>query len=125
MSKRFYCNLCNFRATKKSDYLRHVNTLKHARNIQNNMKVYTCIECEKQYRDRSGLWRHKKVCSVVEPLNIPDQMICDVIDTSKELQTSVNSLVDSFADLQNIMMNNGELFDTVVNTQRTILDDNT
>jgi hypothetical protein len=65
------------------------------------------------------------VCSVVEPLNIPDQMICDVIDTSKELQTSVNSLVDSFADLQNIMMNNGELFDTVVNTQRTILDDNT
>jgi hypothetical protein len=65
------------------------------------------------------------VCSVVEPLNIPDQMICDVIDTSKELQTSVNSLVDSFADLQNIMVNNGELFDTVVNTQRTILDDNT
>ena len=70
---KFFCEQCNFKCSKKCDYNRHLITLKH-KNQQNqqknaektpkniDMNRITCI-CGKSYKDRSGLWRHNKVCT--------------------------------------------------------------
>ncbi len=69
----YECGICNFKCCYKSDWLRHLSTLKHnfslnenkveiIKNKQNN--VFKCI-CEKIYSTNSGLWKHKKICEII------------------------------------------------------------
>jgi hypothetical protein len=65
----FYCcKICDFNTSNKTDYKRHLSTQKHKNNILTtddngkNFKKYICENCEKEYNDRAGLWRHKKKC---------------------------------------------------------------
>ena len=63
----YICEICDFNTYKKTDYNRHILTIKHANNTlatesnNKNEKKYIC-HCDKKFKDRSGLWRHKKKC---------------------------------------------------------------
>ena len=67
----FYCILCHFKCSKKSNYEIHCNTKKHCNRvngkemenaeIQKNA-VYEC-KCGKIYSNASGLWKHKQKCN--------------------------------------------------------------
>jgi len=69
----FYCECCDFRCSKKSNYIIHTKTKKHAYGAAGNklenaeIKInaeHNC-ECGKNYATLSGLWKHKtKGCSV-------------------------------------------------------------
>lgn len=73
----FFCENCNFITDNKKDYRRHLGTSKHARLSENNdyttelpkktqkYNKFTCL-CGKEYNDRAGLWRHKKICQEIE-----------------------------------------------------------
>ena len=69
-SKIYYCESCDFKCSRKSQFDRHLMTLKH----QNGYKmvtngdnkvpkssIYVC-ECGNTYKHRQGLSRHKKNC---------------------------------------------------------------
>lgn len=64
----YACELCDFNTSKKTDYNRHILTIKHSSNTlattdnNKNEKIYICECCDKKFKDRSGLWRHKKKC---------------------------------------------------------------
>jgi len=64
----FSCDFCHFNTCKKTDYNRHLLTIKHKSNTlatadnTKNEIIYTCDCCNKKFKDRSGLWRHKKKC---------------------------------------------------------------
>jgi len=64
----FCCKICYYNTYKKTDYTRHLATQKHKNNVLTtddnvkNEKKYICENCEKEYNDRAGLWRHKKKC---------------------------------------------------------------
>ena len=69
--KKYSCEICNHFTYNLKDFNRHLSTLKHIRNtsatFSNNEATYKsqhhiCCNCNKKYRDRSGLWRHKKTC---------------------------------------------------------------
>jgi hypothetical protein len=64
---RFYCKKCDYGTSKKSSYDNHLLTAKHQKTTVNNhimptQTVYICSECDKNFNDRAGLWRHKKKC---------------------------------------------------------------
>jgi hypothetical protein len=53
-----------------------------------NIKVYICDECEKQFNDRAGLWRHKKKCikhtsSKLTDNNIDTNIIKAIVNENK------------------------------------------
>jgi hypothetical protein len=53
--------------SKLSDYTKHLSTAKHNRQQSStNSNQFACEICNKNYNDRSGLWRHKKKCTVVQ-----------------------------------------------------------
>ena len=52
----YLCSKCDFSATNKKDYKRHLISQKHI--CQND--GYICNMCSKLYKTRSGLWKHKK-----------------------------------------------------------------
>lgn len=61
---KYICNNCNYKSNKKSSWNKHITTSKHNRykNID-NIQYFTCNNCYKKYKQRSGLWKHKQKCN--------------------------------------------------------------
>ena len=53
----FLCKKCNFFTNNKKDFERHIKTSKHEKQQE---VFYICDFCNKTYKTRSGLWKHKK-----------------------------------------------------------------
>jgi hypothetical protein len=65
-AKCFYCKKCDYKCSTKYLWNQHCLTLKHNRQQQathhNSHEEFNCEFCGKAYKQRSGLWRHKKKC---------------------------------------------------------------
>ena len=67
-SANFFCEICDYRTSRKCNYDEHLLTAKHKSAIISNQKKaisgakFICPNCSKIYKDNSGLWRHKKKC---------------------------------------------------------------
>jgi len=104
-SNIFICNLCNYKTDKKFNYDKHVLTRKHLKSInvnefvkKNSEKIYECETCNKNYKDLSGLWRHKKKCKPLEDVKqITDPsnntLILELIKQNQEFQKQILELV--------------------------------
>jgi hypothetical protein len=78
-SKKYHCELCDFITSNLGDYNRHRSTIKHKKRYlettdplatQNKTTKYVCEKCNKNYCDKSGLWRHNKKCTLnTEPIH--------------------------------------------------------
>ena len=90
------CNLCNYTCLYNRDYQRHLLTKKHKNNenAQNGpnfaQTMYCCKNCDKQFKDRAGLWRHNKKCGFKEnEVNYDtidkDNLITLLVTQNKEL----------------------------------------
>ena len=65
--KKFICENCQFVCSKQSDYDRHISTRKHTTvfNGTNNTPLHKCV-CGNEYKHKSGLYRHKRVCDKID-----------------------------------------------------------
>jgi hypothetical protein len=98
---KFYCSNCLYRTCNKKDYNKHLATDKH-KNQQKSTIVnketpqvptpFIC-SCGKYYKERTGLWRHKKRCKE----NNDD----DKESLNKEL---IMMLIKENSDLKNMML---------------------
>ena len=66
-SKKFCCKKCNYYTSRKSQYDRHLLTLKHEKitndnNLEQKVPNEFICECGKKYNYLSGLSIHKKTC---------------------------------------------------------------
>ena len=98
ISSKFYCESCDYKCSKQSEYNKHILTSKHKnndgqlhKNLQ-NLQKYTC-NCGKEYSFRQGLYSHKKKCIINEKSNdeeqnnqITPELIMSVLHQNKELQ---------------------------------------
>ena len=71
----FECNICDFKCSKNSNYLNHLNTDKHQNRTKLNVleqekfQNYKCDNCNKIYNARNSLWYHKKKCIKINNSN--------------------------------------------------------
>ena len=69
ISNNFFCNNCNYKCCKKSEWLKHTLTQKHIRLIATNLdevkNIQFLCECNKKYKHMSSLCKHKKTCSII------------------------------------------------------------
>jgi len=102
--KIFHCDVCLITCSRNSEWLRHIVTNKHKinKNCENSNILATSFtpnicECGKQYKDRTGLWRHKKRCisknttsknEVIdkEENNISSELILSIIHQNQEFK---------------------------------------
>ena len=64
----FFCDSCDFNCCKKSDWERHIITLKHKNNdndAEKNANTFSCENCGKKYKYRQGLYVHKQKCQIL------------------------------------------------------------
>jgi hypothetical protein len=120
----YVCSQCNYNTNIKSNYDKHLLTDKH---INKSILVnegepketkHICSQCNKEYKNYSGLWKHKKICIVIdkerEPTELqnvftpnndinqpsfsPTDLFLEVLKESKELQ---QVLIEQNKELQN------------------------
>ena len=77
---KFYCQNCDYRTCRKSSYDDHLLSSKHHKkangnifdtygnaNPQNNFdSKHSCKNCKKEFKNRSGLWKHKQICNSIK-----------------------------------------------------------
>lgn len=98
---KFICNYCGIICVRQTEWNRHIVTKKHISNINCEIsnilstkkiqQLFKC-ECSKTYKERSGLWRHKKKCAITTN-NKNDNDIDNVIDndnTNNNITTDAN-----------------------------------
>jgi hypothetical protein len=89
--------------SKQSNWNIHLKTLKHKKEIkgnENNAKnaiLYICEKCNKNFKTKSGLWKHKKKCSNIQQDNTNTEIIKDTSNininelfTEKILETVIS-----------------------------------
>jgi hypothetical protein len=103
---KFYCKKCDYGTSKKSSYDSHTLSAKHNKSTfsnlcqpissKNEQSKFTCLNCNKEYKDKSGLWRHKQKCSETNIENKTD----DTLDKDKIIMT----LIKDNSDFKSLMM---------------------
>ena len=113
-AKKYECELCNFKCSKKSNFNTHLTTLKHKR-LQNNdngtaeIIKYIC-DCGKEYKYRQGLYTHKKTCkginqkdNVLLSDNKDDmkELVLKLINQNSELQKTIHEMIPKMGNNNN------------------------
>ena len=80
VAEDFNCIFCNYTCCKMSEWNRHLMTLKHQKSLKVSnletfgnktsqklaLKEFSCEKCHKEFKNRSGLWKHKQKCNSSE-----------------------------------------------------------
>ena len=112
-SKKNFCNICNTNFTTKYNYNAHLLTRKHQMETLGNafagkpqphdntvttvynIQQFRCACCKKNYKTRSGLWKHNILCNKSAPLDnvIIDEeknnIIMKLLEQNKTLQNKI------------------------------------
>ena len=97
-----FCNPCNYKTTNKSNYLKHLKTKKHLG--CKSEECHICPSCDKPYKSRMGLWKHRQECKI----NDTNQLLVQLIQQNNELQKRVVSMsLNTY--VQNIQTNHFNL----------------
>ncbi len=109
------CELCYYNTCSLKDYNKHLSTQKHILNSlstfsniaateKSHQTKFECKICNKEYKDRTGLWRHNKICknktdkdNLTEIDNLTDKNNL----TDKDL---IIMLINDNKDLRNLLI---------------------
>jgi len=109
-TEKYYCNYCDYGTSKKSSFSNHSLSTKHIKSIKMNAletfgnenmpklcsKKYTCEKCNKEFKNRSGLWKHNQKCNYIDSTKIIENEPSD-----KDL---IMTLIKENAELKNMMI---------------------
>jgi hypothetical protein len=120
---KFYCKDCDYGTCKKSSFNEHLSTMKHNKSININKNLpfvndqtYICEDCNKKYKDNSGLWRHKNKGKCknynaietddikVDKLHDKDDLIIMLIKENSEFKNMMIGQQNMMMEQQNIIM---------------------
>ena len=82
----YVCESCDYKCCKRFNWDRHVLTAKHLQETNGNIletkkeqneqkgqiKEFACENCDKEFKTRSGLWKHNKNCNNEDNKNNED-----------------------------------------------------
>ena len=126
---KFFCEKCQYKTDKKTDYNKHILTLKHKNNInvicdknKEKTKIFFDCICGKKYTFRASLYNHKKKCNFIEineenfikSSNNNSSIMLKNEEENNELKNLVCKLITENNEIKNtILKENKELRETI------------
>ena len=117
----YICKKCSYKTSRKSQYDRHITTLKHTSEPNDNTKgskiisnAYNC-ECGRSYKFASGLSRHKMSCKIETIEKHIDSttdepnyktMFMTLVKQNADLQKTIQDIVPKIGNTTNNTYNN-------------------
>ncbi len=107
----FCCKICDYNTSRRSQYDRHLLTVKHIKSTKFNSLVQIssienkCNNCGKNYKDRSGLWKHKKICNNEINKKICNNEINKKICNNENINETENTILDSSSNEIKVLTN--------------------
>ena len=129
----FYCDLCDFKCSKQSEWSRHVKTLKHSYRHNGNVQKtpgngakknadFFC-DCGKSYNSNSGLWKHAKMCYGAKKTRSKENIKKDKKIELHDLVDLVKVLVKENSDLKNMIVEQqSTMIEKVLDSQSKFLE---
>ena len=135
----FYCVNCDYKCIKKSNFEKHLTTVKHKKQLHDDQimtnddqkvakvaqPLFTC-ECGKKYKYKQGLSVHKKNCKFFldeqsdnsnNQLTISNDVVLKLLNDNQELkniivqqQTQISELIPKVGNNNNNTINNNQKF---------------
>jgi len=117
---KYFCDKCKYPTNTKQNFDKHLLSKKHniSEEKPSHHNEYLCINCNKKYKYRAGLWNHKKKCLSLSIINIPvndkkNNVVKELHNEIKKQNESIELLRKIIIDLvktqpvpQNITNNN-------------------
>ena len=115
--KLYICECCDYSTSRKSNYDKHLQTIRHNQKkvskgfqkvAKSSKNIFSCEFCEKKYKSKSGLWKHKKQCKkknenyVVKPKIIEDKVILDKDEYIELLEKQNQMIVNNINNVKNV-----------------------
>ena len=98
----FYCKKCDYGTCRKSSFDDHILSAKHQKfsNVNENLQkicnsTYLCEICKKEFKNRSGLWKHKQKCKSKEDSDEPidKELLMALIKENMDLKKIILEIV--------------------------------
>ena len=109
----YCCEHCDFNTCKKTDYERHLSTQKHkktkisTKKNDTQEKQFLCNLCGKNFKERTGLWKHSKKCK-------------EICDDEKSIEEENDNLTDKQLILM-LIKDNSEFKNMMLEQNKTIM----
>ena len=94
-AENFYCEKCDFKCSKQSNWSKHLLTLKHIKTVNDfqntsgfnadHAHINFACECGKQYKHRQSLYKHKIICKT-ENITENDHIDISTLDMNLVMQ---------------------------------------
>ena len=117
----FYCEKCDFKCIKNSNWVSHLKTKKHVHRVNGNKMeimeikkepIHKC-SCGKAYKTNSGLWKHEKVCEKKMPIS------CHPIYAEDASKNIIFELIKQNQDFKDLLIEQNK---QIIEQNRHILD---
>jgi hypothetical protein len=133
---KYSCAICTYNTRKKTDYMKHLTTSKHIKNMNDSKKSindgkndtesstnidnhFDCI-CGSVYKYASGYYRHKKNCNYV-----PEKIQTPTIESREPYSQQSNENEPNWIEMmQMLMKENKEIRNFMVTQHNTIVEQN-
>ena len=85
---------------------------------ENNQKIYLCEKCNKEYQDKSGLWRHKKKCNANDNDKNRENIIINHFENDEKDDKDENDIENDISTKELILL----LFKQNKELQQSLID---
>jgi hypothetical protein len=111
----FVCEICDYNCSKQSIFNKHLSTNKHKNATKGNIQAapLTCEFCNKEYKNRTGLWRHKQKCKGNVKNEPSSQDTSEMPDVSKMITPEL---------VMTLLTQNQEFKQLIVEQQKTMME---
>ena len=126
LCSKYYCNICDYITCKKSSFTNHTASAKHQKKFFGNTLdhfgnqimpklcslIYSCKNCNKEFKNRSGLWKHKQKCND----NVNNKNSETKIKETKIKETEAKHLI------QYLMKENSEFKNLIIDQNKQMIE---
>ena len=125
--KIFNCILCDYNTYNKYDYSKHLTTRKHqlcsqatkngdfsTKNRKKSQDELSCKFCKKQYKDKTGIWRHNQKCNITQ-IDTSNNILENVLDKDN----FINYLVKENSDFKEMLLEQNKVIMKICETSNT------
>jgi len=114
VAHNYYCEKCDYTCSKVYNWKKHIETAKHSQETNGHILetqsgkkwqkngTMCCEKCNKEFKTRSGLWKHSKTCNFKDKTEEKE-----TITTSSEvneLKEIMKYLMKENSEMKNMMM---------------------